>query len=144
MQKFQTEDGRGFGVRTLTPIAKGQNVLEYRGELVSHDEAEHREITYKNRGDADSYMFWFQARKGKKTCKMCIDATETDHISRFVNHNRKRPNLEPKLEYQMIDGMETPQIWFRAKRSLKQGEELLFDYGDRRKAVLEALPWLKE
>ena len=68
-----------------------------------------------------------------------IDATkETGRLGRLVNHSRVTPNLQTKV----IVFRETPRLILIAKRDLKAGEELLYDYGDRSKQSLEAHPWL--
>lgn len=78
------------------------------------------------------YMFWFVDPTTRQP--LCVDATHTTHISRFINHSRKRANLAPKLVHS--------RIVFKARRTIRAGEELLFDYGDRRPHVLAACPWL--
>ena len=141
LKTFSTTDGRGKGVKALRLIPRRVVVLEYCGELLDRDEAEAREADYDDRGDTMCYTFWFRARDGKP---MCIDATESKHISRFINHSRRAANLVPELKY-LADskGEETPHIVFRSKRTIHEGEELLFDYGDTRPSVIAANEWLK-
>jgi [histone H4]-lysine20 N-methyltransferase SETD8 len=79
-------------------------------------------------------MFFFQG-KGRK--KLCVDATNSTHISRFINHSKKRRNLDPKPD------TKSGKIIFIAKDKIKKGDELLFDYGDRRREVVKKFPWLK-
>lgn len=136
LERFQTADGRGWGVRTKVLIPKRSDVVSYNGELLNAKQASEREKLYEDRGDAHSYMFWFHAMD----THFCLDATSSVHISRFINHSRKRPNLIPRLV--MVDG--SPKIIFRALVELEPGTELLFDYGDTRPAIVAAHPWLLE
>jgi [histone H4]-lysine20 N-methyltransferase SETD8 len=116
-------------------------LLEYKADLLDREQGEEREARYEERKDSMCYTFWFRVKSGKM---MCLDATEGSHISRFVNHSCKRDNLVPELHYSIdSNGQEVPQILFRTKRTIQAGEELLFDYGDRRKSVIEKNQWLK-
>ena len=36
----------------------------------------------------------------------------------------------------------TPLLYFVAKRDIDASEEVSYDYGDRRKEVVKAFPWL--
>lgn len=73
------------------------------------------------------------------SCSFSVDATkETDRLGRLINHS-KCGNCQTKLHD--IDGV--PHLILIASRDIKAGEELLYDYGDRSKASIEAHPWLK-
>lgn len=68
-----------------------------------------------------------------------IDATEDDQrYGRMVNHSKKFPNAVPKVF--AINGI--PRLCLMALRDIEIGEELLYDYGERRKDVLDSNPWL--
>lgn len=68
-----------------------------------------------------------------------VDATrETNRLGRLINHS-KCGNCQTKLHD--IDGV--PHLILIASRDIAAGEELLYDYGDRSRASLEAYPWLK-
>ena len=67
---------------------------------------------------------------------------ETSHISRYINHSRKHPNLVPRLKTGGPGNI--PRIIFKAKVNVEPGVELLFDYGDTRRDVVDANPWLLE
>ena len=70
----------------------------------------------------------------------CIDATEEDgSFGRLINPSQTKPNL--KVKHTAVDGV--PRVFFIASDNIKSGEELLFDYGERRKEVIEKNPWLK-
>lgn len=68
-----------------------------------------------------------------------VDATkETERLGRLINHS-KNGNCQTKLHD--INGI--PHLILVASRDIEEGEELLYDYGDRSKASIAAHPWLK-
>lgn len=68
-----------------------------------------------------------------------VDATkETGRMGRLINHS-KSGNCQTKLHD--INGV--PHLILVASRDIDEGEELLYDYGDRSKASIAAHPWLK-
>ena len=87
-------------------------------------------------GHEMGFQFFF--RFGNK--HVCLDATSGNHISRFINHSKKNPNVAPRL----INRKGRPYIMFKTLRDIKSGDELLFDYNETDKEVIEANPWLKE
>lgn len=71
-------------------------------------------------------------------CIFSIDATiETGRLGRLVNHSRNG-NLITKTV--LVDNI--PRLALMAKVDIKNGQELLYDYGDRSKESLEHHPWL--
>jgi [histone H4]-lysine20 N-methyltransferase SETD8 len=135
---FETLDKRGLGVRVLEAVPVGATVLLYRGELLCGKRAiRQREKEHEASDHEGSYMFEFTWKRAA----YAIDATTSDDASRYVNHSRKDANLVPKA-VENVDRPGMPIIVFKAKRNLVAGEELLFDYGDRRPEVVESFPWL--
>lgn len=122
----------GRGIHTLRAYRKNEFVVEYIGKIISFKEAKTREQQY---GDSDNcYMYFF--RYNEKT--LCIDATyESGSLGRLINHSNKG-NLSPKLI--QIHG--TSRIIFLAKQNIAENTELLYDYGDKRAAVVKTHPWL--
>lgn len=59
-------------------------------------------------------------------------------MGRLINHS-KNGNCQTKLHD--INGV--PHLILTASRNIDEGEELLYDYGDRSKASIAAHPWLK-
>ena len=45
---YRTDNGCGWGVKTLDPIKKGQFAVEYVGEVITSEEAERRGKDYGN------------------------------------------------------------------------------------------------
>ena len=56
----------------------------------------------------------------------------------MINHSKKSANALPKVF--TVDG--NPRLCLIAMRDIDVGEELLYDYGERRKDILDANPWL--
>ena len=68
-----------------------------------------------------------------------VDATaESSRLGRLLNHSRNGNCTTKSLVVNEI-----PRLILIAKRDIKKGEELSYDYGDRSKAAIEAHPWLK-
>jgi histone-lysine N-methyltransferase SETD8 len=125
---------KGKGVFAKVEIERGTILFPYQGELISTQEAVLREENAANEGRTGDYVFWFRNASGKK---MCIDATNSTHISRYLNHSRKKPDVKAVLD-------QTGAIVFKTIRRVAVDEEMLFDYGDRRKDVVDDHPWLRE
>ncbi|KAL8180165.1 UNVERIFIED_CONTAM: N-lysine methyltransferase kmt5a [Gekko kuhli] len=133
--KIDFIDGKGRGVIATRHFNRGEFVVEYHGDLIEITDAKKREAMYAQDPSTGCYMYYFQYLS--KT--YCVDATkETNRLGRLINHS-KCGNCQTKLHD--IDG--TPHLILVALRDIKAGEELLYDYGDRSKASLEAHPWLK-
>ncbi|XP_062814735.1 N-lysine methyltransferase KMT5A isoform X2 [Anolis carolinensis] len=133
--KIDFIDGKGRGVIATKPFHRGDFVVEYHGDLIEITDAKKREATYAQDPSTGCYMYYFQYL----TKTYCVDATkETNRLGRLINHS-KCGNCQTKLHD--INGV--PHLILVASRDIKAGEELLYDYGDRSKASLEAHPWLK-
>uniref|UniRef100_A0A8B9RHR6 [histone H4]-lysine(20) N-methyltransferase n=2 Tax=Astyanax mexicanus TaxID=7994 RepID=A0A8B9RHR6_ASTMX len=128
-------EGKGRGVFATENFQKGQYVVEYHGDLLLKTDAKKREAVYAQDPTTGCYMYYFQYLS--KT--YCVDATkETDRMGRLINHS-KNGNCQTKLHD--INGI--PHLILVASRDIEEGEELLYDYGDRSKASIAAHPWLK-
>lgn len=64
-------------------------------------------------------------------------------LARYINHSRatSQLNLKPKL---VVDDYELCRVCLFSTRDIEAGEELFFDYGDRRAKVLQDNPWLRK
>ena len=94
----------GLGLKTQFSIPKGDFVAEYFGTFLSDEEAD------KNGG-----KYLFEVDKD-----LVINGTTRGNIARYINHSC-RPNCESE-----IDGK---RVFIYAKRNIKSGEELAYDYG---------------
>ncbi|XP_018111224.1 histone-lysine N-methyltransferase SUV39H2 isoform X2 [Xenopus laevis] len=118
---FRTDNGRGWGVRTLQKIKKNSFVMEYVGEVITSEEAERRGQQYDSRGI--TYLFDLDYEADEFT----VDAARYGNVSHFVNHSCD-PNLQVFNVF--IDNLDVrlPRIALFSTRSIKAGEELTFDY----------------
>jgi SET domain-containing protein len=102
----------GKGVFALAPIARGETVIEYLGEVISWREALRRHP----HDPADpNHTFYFHIDDAH-----VIDAQVGGNAARWINHACK-----PNCEADEVDG----RIFIKARRALKPGEELFYDYG---------------
>ncbi|XP_041826699.1 N-lysine methyltransferase KMT5A-A [Melanotaenia boesemani] len=133
--EVQHIEGKGRAVFTNRCFQKGDYVVEYHGDLLQITDAKKREAEYAQNPATGCYMYYFQY-----LCKTyCVDATkETGRMGRLINHS-KNGNCQTKLHD--IGGI--PHLILVASRDIDKGEELLYDYGDRSKASIDAHPWLK-
>lgn len=120
VEAYHTGTAKGCGLRALKDIKKGRFIIEYIGEVVERDDYEKRKIKY-------------AADKKHKHHYLCdtgiytIDATVYGNASRFVNHS-----CDPNAVCEKWSVPKTPgdisRIGFFAKRLIKAGEEITFDY----------------
>lgn len=124
-------EGCGYGLFTAEDIAQDEFVIEYLGELISHDEGVRREA---RRGDVfddskhSSYLFTLLDYEG-----IWVDAAIYGNLSRYINHaseydkvGKKLVNIVPQILF--VNG--DYRIKFKAQRDIKAGEELFFNYGE--------------
>lgn len=133
--EVQHIEGKGRAVFATRCFHKGEYVVEYHGDLLQITDAKKREAEYALNPATGCYMYYFQY-----LCKTyCVDATkETGRMGRLINHS-KNGNCQTKLH----DINSVPHLILVASRDIDEGEELLYDYGDRSKASIAAHPWLK-
>ncbi|HEY2805944.1 MAG TPA: SET domain-containing protein-lysine N-methyltransferase [Gemmatimonadales bacterium] len=105
---------QGRGVWAAAAIAKGDWIVEYSGERISHAEADMR---YDDESMSRHHTFLFIVDS-----KTCIDAASGGNEARLINHSCE-PNCEAILS------AEDREIWIVALRKIEKGEELTYDYG---------------
>ncbi|KAL6919711.1 hypothetical protein FSHL1_003689 [Fusarium sambucinum] len=121
-------EGVGYGLFTIEPIAQDDFIIEYVGELITHDEGVRREA---RRGDVFdeesniSYVFTLLEAEG-----IWVDAATYGNLSRYINHasesDKRGCNITPCILY--VNG--EYRIKFSAMRDIAAGEELFFNYGE--------------
>jgi hypothetical protein len=108
----------GLGVFATKPIKAGTRIIEYTGELISHDEGERRYPTppwgYGGADEDPEHTYLLQLDEDR-----VIDANVGGNDARFINHSCA-PNCEP-----MPAG---DHMWIVSIRDIKVGEELAYDY----------------
>ncbi len=104
------------GVFAKQDIAKGSKIVEYFGEKitkrVSHERALAREEKAKKTQGARVYIFDLNKRYD-------LDGDIPNNPAKYINHS-----CEPNCEAVNLRG----HIWIIAKRAIKVGEELGFNY----------------
>ena len=108
-KKLKLKVGRsraGLGLFTHEPIKKGTCIVEYTGRTLSEAE----EYTSQS-------LYLFAVTK-KKT----IDGSARSNTARYINHSC-RPNCEIEIDEKR------ERVFVFAKRNIKAGEELAYDYG---------------
>ncbi|XP_061763819.1 N-lysine methyltransferase KMT5A-A [Nerophis ophidion] len=133
--RMQYMEGKGRAVFSTRRFRKGEYVVEYHGDLLGMTDAKKREAEYAQNPETGCYMYYFQ----HLCITYCVDATkETGRLGRLINHSKKG-NCQTKVH----DIQGVPHLILVAARDIEDGEELLYDYGDRSKASIAAHPWLK-
>lgn len=120
---FKTENGRGWGVRTTRPISSGQYICEYVGEIITSEETEKRGMEY----DAQGRTYLFDLDFNEKDNPFTVDAAKFGNVSRFFNHSCD-PNLGVWAVWTDCLDLNLPKLCFFTLRSIKENEELTFDY----------------
>jgi uncharacterized protein len=101
----------GRGVFATRRIEKGERIVEYLGERISHEEADRR---YESKEENDSHTFLFIVDS-----KTVIDAGVNGNDARFFNHSCD-PNCESVVEKR--------RVYIEALRAIEPGEEMTYDY----------------
>jgi SET domain-containing protein len=103
----------GKGVFARRPIAAGSRVVEYRGEVITWEEALRR---HPHDPSQPHHTFYFHVDDGH-----VIDGRVNGNAARWINH-ACTPNCESDQD---DDG----RVWIEATRDIAPGEELFYDYG---------------
>eukprot|EP00898_Chlorokybus_atmophyticus_P008269 jgi/Chlat1/8443/Chrsp80S07855 len=138
LQVFCTRD-KGWGLRTLEFIERGTFVVEYVGEIISHEEASVREVGYNACGLNMLFNVDGNPRDEDEDCPYTIDPTHCGNVARFINHRHALlfgglnlacdANL---VVYNMLvetSNKDLHRIGFFAKRDIRKYAELTYDYG---------------
>ena len=105
----------GRGAFAVRPIRKGERLVEYVGERLTHAESDAR---YDDHAGDAHHTFLFSVNR-----RTVIDATHGGNESRFINHS-----CEPNCE-SVIEGN---RVFIDAIRNIRTGEELTYDYAFER------------
>lgn len=109
----------GNGVFAAKDISKGTKIIEYIGKKVTKKQAEKiAEIQFKkgeSKKTSEGHVYLFELNS-----KYDIDGNVSWNPARFINHS-----CDPNCETDNIRG----HIWICAKKNIKKGEELSYDYG---------------
>lgn len=100
----------GRGLFTLDGVAAGVRVIEYRGAIISAEEAARRHAL--RGGPARTEFFAIDDDH-------VIDGADGGNEARWINHSCA-PNCAVEID--------AHRVWIVALRDLRPGKELLFDY----------------
>jgi SET domain-containing protein len=102
----------GKGVFAARDIAKGETLIEYKGEMITAQEAEDR---HPHDPNDPNHTFYFQVDDDK-----VIDALHGGNSARWINHCCT-PNCKPEVIEE--------RVFIKAKKDIPAGTELNYDYG---------------
>lgn len=102
----------GKGVFALQPIAKGERIIEYVGEVLTWKAAQKR---HPHDPSDPNHTFFFHVDD-----KHVIDAAVGGNAARWINHA-----CDPNCKAEEEEG----RIFIDAIRDIAPGEELFYDYG---------------
>ncbi len=96
----------GLGLFANQEFKKGDFIIEYTGEQITHEESDRR---------GGKYLFILNE-------KIVVDGKERKNTARYINHA-----CSPNAEAETDD--EEKKIRIFARRKIKKGEEITYDYG---------------
>jgi hypothetical protein len=107
----------GWGLFTKVDFKRGDILVEYMGEVIRQCVADRREKKYEELGVGSCYLFRLDGDS-------IVDATRTGSMARFINHCCD-PNAIARVI--LADG-NSKKIAILAKRDIRRGEEVVYDY----------------
>ncbi|XP_050225811.1 histone-lysine N-methyltransferase SUVR4-like isoform X3 [Mercurialis annua] len=136
LQVFMTGKGKGWGLRPLKDLPKGSFVCEYVGEILTNMELYDRNLL-SNGGDRHTYPVTLDADWGSERIlsdehALCLDATFSGNVARFINHRCEDANvIDIPVEVETPDRhyYHFMQLAFFTTREVGALEELTWDYG---------------
>jgi hypothetical protein len=114
--RFDRSSIHAWGVFADDDIKEGELLVEYRGEIIGNSMAEKREKEYEHAKIGSDYMFRID---GLSVC----DATKQGNVARFIN-----ATCNPNCVTKIISIDNSKRIVVYAKRDIRAGEELCYDY----------------
>ena len=114
----------GNGLFAARDLPAGQRLIEYRGQRLTHDEADDGSDHAVESGH--TFLFTLNDR-------YVIDGGRRGNDARWINHSCA-PNCEAVLEED--DGGANDRVYIETVRPIRAGEEISYDYG----IVLDGTP----
>ncbi len=109
----------GNGVFASQALAKGDHVIEYKGRLLTHAEAD---ALYGDGGET-GHTFLFTLNE-----QYIIDANQQGNSARWINHSCA-PNCRALVEESPSGDPRKDKVVIETLRKVQAGEELTYDYG---------------
>ncbi len=109
----------GNGVFAVTKLKKGEELVEYRGRVITHAQADRR-----YGGTVESgHTFLFTLNE-----KYLIDGNDGGNVARWINHSCA-PNCKAYVHESDDGDLRKERVIIEALRDIAPGEELTYDYG---------------
>ena len=112
---IQTEK-KGYGLRADAGLRPGEFIFEYIGEVINEVQFRRRMLQYDEEGI--KHFYFMSLTKGE-----FVDATKKGNLGRFCNHS-----CSPNCYVDKWVVGEKLRMGIFAERSIKAGEELVFNY----------------
>ena len=109
----------GNGVFAASTIARGAEIIQYKGRLLTHAEADER---YGDGGET-GHTFLFTLNDS-----YIIDANQGGNSARWINHSCA-PNCRALVEESASGDPRRDKVVIETIRAIRPGEELTYDYG---------------
>lgn len=96
----------GLGLKAMRDFKKGDDIIEYTGKKIKNEVADE---------NPNRYLFELDDT-------WTIDGSGRKNLARYINHSCA-PNAEA------VHYTDDNEVWIEAKRDIKAGEEITYDYG---------------
>lgn len=115
--KVKTSKIHGRGLYATADLEEDTDIIQYVGEKITKKESTRRALEWeeKARKSGEGLVYIFELDD-----KYDIDGRLGDNPARYMNHS-----CDGNCEAINYDG----EIWIVARRDIKKGEELVYDYG---------------
>ncbi|KAJ9655519.1 hypothetical protein H2198_005609 [Neophaeococcomyces mojaviensis] len=108
---------QGWGLFAGEDLDAFTFIGEYKGEIVQNKEASRRGVVYHY--NAQEYLFMINTSQE-------IDGSNFGNKTRFMNNSQRDENINVLAKTLLCNGIQ--RVMFYTKRSVKAGEELLYNY----------------
>jgi uncharacterized protein len=109
----------GNGVFALVDIAAGEELIEYKGRIITQAQADRR---YGGNSDG-GHTFLFTLNE-----RYIIDGSHEGNIARWINHSCA-PNCQAMTIEDADGDLRRDRVVIETLRPIRAGEELTYDYG---------------
>jgi len=109
----------GNGVFATANIRKGEEIVEYKGKLITHDEAD--AMHYGDINTGHTFLFTLND-------EWIVDANVRGNIAKWINCSCEPNSIAYVHEHDGGDRRKDKVI-IEALRTIKAGEEITYDYG---------------
>lgn len=140
LQIFRTENGRGWGVKTMRELKRGQFVDRYFGEIITLNEANRRRDNASMAQRKDVYLFALDKFTDPESQDIRLreprecDGEFMSGPTRFINHSCN-PNLRIFARVGDHADKHIHDLALFAVKDIGKGDELTFDYVDGQEEI---------